>query len=405
MAVNLKVMKKSKADSVVDTESKPFGKIKRILVPRGQGVDVPILLITMILLVFGLVMLYSASYVRGLYQHGDSRHYIDSQLKYAFIGIFVMWFASKVDYHFYRNWGLPLLVLVYGLLVLALFMPEINGVHRWIVIKNVITFQPSEIAKFTVILIFANLIENRYDKMKTFEYGIKPFIFVLATIVALLYLEPHLSCIVIICAVSAIMMFTGGSDVKWFGAGIRLLLGAVMMAFFLFGDKIGAYVMPRIDSWFHPERDPQGVGYQSYNSLLAIGSGGLFGLGLGNSRQKHLHLPEPQNDFIFSVLCEELGFIGGMIVLILFIALFLRGVYIATHAKDKYGAMMVVGIVSQITLQALLNIAVATNTIPNTGISLPFFSEGGTALVMIMGEMGIVLSVSRFAHLYNGEKE
>lgn len=173
----------------------------------------------------------------------------------------------------------------------------------------------------------------------------------------------------------------------------------------LFRDQIGRYIYPRIESWRHPELDLQGDGYQSYQALLAIGSGGLFGLGIGNSRQKHLHLPEMQNDFIYPIICEELGFIGGMLVIILFLALLFRGFQIAKKAKDKFGAMMVIGIITQISIQAFLNIAVATNTIPNTGISLPFFSDGGTALLMVLGELGIVLSVSRQANMNEDDGE
>ncbi len=387
------------------TKVKSKFSLRGLFVQRGLDVDGPMTLIVAILLIFGLVMLYSASYVRGIYKFGDSLHYIKNQAFYAVVGVGVLAVASKVDYHFYRRYAVALIAVSYVLLVRALFMPAYNGCHRWITIPHVVTFQPSEIAKFAVILMFANMIEVNYDKMKTFQYGILPYLLVLGSVVFLLFFEPHLSCIVIICAIGAIMMFIGGSDERWFALGVALIIVAVMVAFFLFRDKIGEYIIPRIHSWLHPEEDPQGKGYQSYQSLLAIGSGGLFGLGLGNSRQKHLHLPEPQNDFIFSVICEELGFIGGMMVIILFLALFIRGIYIATHSKDKYGAMLVVGIVSQITLQALLNVAVATNTIPNTGISLPFFSEGGTALLMVMGEMGIVLSVSRYAHLAGTEDD
>lgn len=369
---------------------------------KGAKIDMPIFLITMTILVFGLIMLYSASYVVGIYRfHGDSLHYIKDQVFFAVLGVAAMLFASKVDYHVYRRYAFALLILVYILLVIVLFMPPYKGCRRWITIKGVGTFQPSEIAKFAVILIFANMIEKNYNKMKTFQYGIAPFLIILVSIVALMFFEPHLSGIVIISAVSAIMMFIGGSDVKWFGIGLAIIAVAIISVIIIFPESV-SYAQSRVEMWLHPERDLKGAGYQAYQSLLAIGSGGLFGLGLGNGRQKHLHLPEPQNDFIFSVVCEELGFVGGIAVIALFIALFLRGIYIATRAKDKFGAMLVIGIVSQIALQAFLNVAVATSTIPTTGISLPFFSEGGTSLLMLLGEMGIVLSVSRYANL---EKE
>ncbi|MBR5873452.1 MAG: cell division protein FtsW [Oscillospiraceae bacterium] len=360
------------------------------------------LLITFVLLGFGLVMLYSASYVYGIYRFkGDSLHYIRDQALFAVIGVVAMLIASKVDYHIYRRYCVMLMGVVYILLVIVLFMPEYNGCHRWIYIKNVGTFQPSEIAKFAVILLFANMIEKNYDKMKTFEYGIVPFGIVLASIVVLMFFQPHLSGMIIICMVGAIMMFIGGTDIKWFFLAFGALVVGIVAVLIIWPDTIH-YASSRIETWLHPENDLSSAGYQSYMGRLAIGSGGLFGLGLGNSRQKHLHLPEGQNDFIFAIICEELGFVGGMFVIVLFLALFARGIYIATRAKDKFGAMLVIGIIVQITLQAFLNIAVATGTIPNTGISLPFFSEGGTALMMILGEMGIVLSVSRYANIDRG---
>ncbi len=369
---------------------------------KGARLDMPILIITFILLAFGLVMLYSASYVYGIYRFkGDSLHYIKDQVLFAAVGVVAMFVASKIDYHIFRRYAVMLLGVVYILLVVVLFMPEFNGCHRWIVIPKVGTFQPSEIAKFAVILMFANMIEKNYDKMRTFTYGIVPFAVILGSIVVLMFFQPHLSGIVIICMVGAIMMFVGGSDIKWFLFAFGALVVGIVAVLIIWPDSIH-YAASRIDTWLHPENDLSAAGYQSYMGRLAIGSGGLFGLGLGNSRQKHLHLPEGQNDFIFAIICEELGFVGGMLVIVLFIALFARGIYIATHAKDKFGAMLVMGIIIQICLQAFLNVAVATGTIPNTGISLPFFSEGGTALMMILGEMGIVLSVSRYANLDRG---
>ncbi len=369
---------------------------------KGYKLDMPLLFITFVLLAFGLVMLYSASYVYGIYRFdGDSLHYIKDQLIFAAVGVVAMLIASRVDYHIFRRYTVMLMGLVYILLIIVLFMPAYNGCNRWIVIKNVGTFQPSEIAKFAVIIMFANMIEKNYDKMKTFQYGVLPFVAVLGSITVLMFFQPHLSGIIIICAIGAIMMFVGGCDTKWFVLGISVLIVAIVSVLIIWPESIH-YASSRIENWLHPENDLSSAGYQSYMGRLAIGSGGLFGLGLGNSRQKHLHLPEGQNDFIFAIICEELGFVGGMMVIILFIALFVRGIYIATRAKDKFGAMITIGIIVQITLQAFLNIAVATGTIPNTGISLPFFSEGGTALMMILGEMGVVLSVSRYANLDRG---
>ncbi len=373
---------------------------------KGTNVDMPLVIITLTLLLFGLIMLYSASYVKGIYEKGDSLHYISSQVKYAVLGVMVMIFAAKMDYRVLKRYSRGVLALAYVLLVVVLFMPAINYAHRWIFLPTpahpIITFQPSEIAKFAVILMFADMVQKKGEKMKTLTGGVIPFAIILGGMAMLLLLEPHISGTVIILGIGVIMMFVGGTDLKWFFLGLALIVVAGICAVIL-EPSLVERAMGRISAWRNPESDLQGDGYQSYQSLLAIGSGGLFGLGLGNSRQKHLHLPEPQNDFIFAVICEELGFFGGMMVIALFFALLLRGIYVASRAKDKFGAMLVVGIVSQISIQAFLNIAVATNTIPNTGISLPFFSEGGTSLTMLLAEMGIVLSVSRYANLEKGE--
>lgn len=363
---------------------------------KERRFNVRIFAITMALLTLGLITLYSASYVVGIYRFkGDSLHYISSQLLYAAIGIFAMFAASKIDYRVLKNYSFSIFILTIALLFIALFMPEIKGVHRWIVIPKVISFQPSELAKFSLILTYAKLIEHNYEKMHTLQYGILPFMVILVMMVGLLFLEPHLSCIMIMVAVAAIMMFSGGSDIKYFAIGIALVLFAVVIVVVAFPKSV-TYAQGRVTAWLHPEEDLAGKGYQTYNSLLAIGSGGIFGVGLGNGLQKHLHLPEPQNDFIFSVYCEELGLVGAVILICLFVALIVCCIYVAVKTKDIFGKMMVIGITSQIGIQAFFNMAVVTGTIPNTGISLPFFSEGGTSLVMLLAEVGIVLSVSRF---------
>lgn len=373
------------------------------LAGKDTNIDMPLLIITLVLLCFGLIMLYSASYVVGIYRFGDSLLYIRKQAIFAVVGVIVMFIAAKIDYRILIRYATSIMLLGYVLLVIVLFMPEIEGVRRWIVLPGgIASFQASEVVKFAVTLLFAKMIQIKGSKMKTLQDGVFPFAAVLGTVTLLMLLEPHLSGTIIILAIGAIMMFVGGTDIKWFLIGGALLLAGVVAAIIIFPDLV-PYAETRIIAWRNPEQDLQGSGYQSYQSLLAIGSGGLFGLGLGNSRQKHLHLPKPENDFIFAIVCEELGFIGGMLVIVLFFALFLRGIYIASKARDKFGSMLVVGIISQIALQAFLNIAVATNTIPNTGISLPFFSDGGTSLLMLLGEMGIVLSVSRYADIDRGE--
>ena len=346
---------------------------KRILRPL-PGMDLPFLILVLTLVGFGLVMLASASSAVALYRRGDAWAYLRPQLLYAALGLCGMWLASRVDYHIFHKLAWPLLGLSLILLAAVLFMPEYNGCKRWLVIPGFGTLQPSEIAKFAVVLVFSHIIALNHDRMKDFSVGVLPFALVLGVVAALMLLEPHLSGTVLILGIGAVLMFVGGTGLRWF-----LLAGAA----------------DRLRSWLDPFADPLGDGHQTIQSLYAIGSGGATGLGLGESRQKHLFVPEPQNDFIFSIVCEELGFVGACAVVGLFVLLLCRGITIAAHAPDRFGALLVVGFVVQVALQAVLNVAVVTNTIPNTGISLPFFSSGGTSLMMLLGEMGVVLGVSR----------
>ena len=294
------------------------------------AMDLPFLVLVLTLVGFGLVMLGSASGAVALYRRGDAFAYLRPQLLYAAMGIAGLWLASRVDYHIFHKLAWPLLGISLVLLVVVLFMPEYNGCKRWLVLPGVGTLQPSEIAKFAVVLVFSHIISLNHDRMRSFAVGVLPFVLVLGVVAALMLLEPHLSGTLLILGIGAVLMFVGGT-----------------------------------------------------------------GLRLGNSRQKHLFVPEPQNDFIFSIVCEELGFVGACAVVLLFVLLLWRGITIAAHAPDRFGALLVVGFTVQVALQAVLNVAVVTNTIPNTGISLPFFSSGGTSLMMLLGEMGIVLSVSR----------
>ena len=339
-------------------------------------------------------MLYSAGYAVALYRRGDAYTYIRPQLLFAALGAVAMYMASRIDYHIWHKLAWPLLGISLALLVVVLFMPEYNGCKRWIVLPGLGTLQPSEIAKFSVVLVFSHIISLNHDRMKTFSTGVLPFALVLGCVAVLMLLEPHLSGTVLILGIGAVLMFIGGTGLKWFGLAAVGGAAAIAAAVLFLPDLV-PYAASRLSSWLDPFADPLGEGHQTIQSLYAIASGGAVGLGLGNSRQKYLYVPEPQNDFIFSILCEELGFVGAAAVLLLFLALFLRGMVIAVRARDKFGALLVVGFVTQVILQAVLNIAVVTNTIPNTGISLPFFSSGGTSLLMLLGEMGIVLSVSR----------
>ena len=356
--------------------------------------DIPFLLILLLLLSYGLIMLFSAGYAVALYRRGDAYTYIRPQLLFAALGVLAMYAASLVDYHVWHRLAWPMLGISLLLLTIVLFMPEYNGCKRWIVLPGLGTLQPSEIAKFSIVLVFSHIISLNHDRMKSFSTGVVPFALILGVVTVLMLLEPHLSGTVLILSIGAVLMFVGGTGLRWFmlaGAGGAAAIGTAIVLM----PELVPYAADRLNSWLDPFADPLGDGHQTIQSLYAIGSGGAAGLGLGNSRQKHLFVPEPQNDFIFSILCEELGFLGACAVILLFSALLWRGITLAAHAPDRFGALLVVGFVVQVALQAVLNIAVVTNTIPNTGISLPFFSSGGTSLMMLLGEMGIVLSVSR----------
>ena len=369
------------------------GRHKAPLQPL-PAMDLPFLVLVLTLVGFGLVMLGSASGAVALYRRGDAFAYLRPQLLYAAMGIAGLWMASRVDYHIFHKLAWPLLGVSLVLLAVVLFMPEYNGCKRWLVLPGVGTLQPSEIAKFAVVLVFSHIISLNHDRMGSFAVGVVPFVLVLGVVAVLMLLEPHLSGTLLILGIGAVLMFVGGTGLRWFvlaGVGGAAAIGAAIV---IMPDLV-PYAASRLSSWLDPFADPLGDGHQTIQSLYAIGSGGAAGLGLGNSRQKHLFVPEPQNDFIFSILCEELGFVGACAVIVLFALLLWRGITLAAHAPDRFGALLVVGFVVQVALQAVLNMAVVTNTIPNTGISLPFFSSGGTSLMMLLGEMGIVLSVSR----------
>ncbi|MDQ5983420.1 MAG: putative peptidoglycan glycosyltransferase FtsW [Eubacteriales bacterium SKADARSKE-1] len=363
-----------------------------------SGLDLPLFFITIVLLVIGLVMLFSASYPNAYYyKNGDSYFFIRSQLIWAVLGVIAMIALSYFDYHHLHKMAVPILILSFMLLVLVLFMPVKNEVHRWIQLGP-IGFQPSEITKFAIVLSFAHFISINFKRMGSFKYGVLPYAFILGLTAFLLYLEPHISCLIIVVLLSGGMLYIGGIKLRWFGMVLAVALAAVAYLV-LFTDKL-TYANGRVQGWLDPfSSNPNVDTWQTKQGLYAIGSGGLLGLGLGKSRQKYLYIPEPQNDFIFSVVCEELGFIRAAIILILFAMLVWRGIVISMRAKDRFGSLLGIGLIAQVGLQVILNIFVVTNTIPNTGISLPFFSYGGTSLVMLLAQIGIVLSISRTSKL------
>lgn len=364
---------------------------------RGN-VDITFMTIVLVLVSIGLVMLFSASYAYAYYYFNNFFHFIIRQAIFAILGLIIMIIVSNIDYHILFKFTVPLFAISLFLLVIVLFMPDLNGASRWISL-GFITFQPSEIAKFSIILLFAHYIAINSQSMKTFKYGVLPFVIILSIVAFLMVLEPHLSGTVLIFGIAAIMMFVGGTGLFWF-----LLVGGAIIAGIAVVIMIPGliqYAMSRVQYWIDPFSDSTGKGYQTIQSLYAIGSGGFFGAGIGGSKQKFLFLPEPHNDFVFSVVCEELGFVGATVIILLFALLVWRGFIIAMKAPDKFGSMLAVGFTAQVGLQALLNIAVVTNTIPNTGISLPFFSYGGTSLMMLLLQMGIILSISRYSAVDN----
>ena len=354
--------------------------------------DLPFMLLTVLLVVIGVIMLFSASYASA-YADPDiqsSSYYFVRQGGFALAGIAAMWFISRINYQAFRFFSVFILA---GSILLLAMVPVIgleeNGAKRWIRLFG-INFQPSELAKVGVVMIFATLMSVWRDRMRTFRYGVAPYLGILAVIALLLYIERHLSATLIIFMTGAVMMLLGGTSKRWL---IGLAIVAVgLIAIYLLTR---GYTGDRIKAWLHPEEFASDEGYQVIQSQYAIGSGGLTGLGFGKSRQKYLYLPEEHNDYIFAIVCEELGFIGASVIVLLFGLLVLRGYWISMHAHDRFGALLSAGLTTLIGLQVLLNIGVVTNLLPSTGISLPFFSYGGTALLVNLAEMGMILSVSR----------
>lgn len=378
---------------------------------RGP-MDLTFLMLVVLLTGIGVVMVFSASYASAMYDSkvakNDPAYYFMKQLFFAGAGLAIMYIASKINYQTLRWLSVFVLGASIALLVLVIpfgFGRETVGAQRWIYIGP-INFQPSEVAKLGVILYFsARLSKRGTEKARRLNprsiwsgpiswldgiglLELIPYGVILAGIVGLMMLEPHMSGAILILAGAASVLFAAGIKLYWFagGGGLLGLLLVLMMS---------GYQSERIEIWKDPWAFPKKGGYQIIQSLYAIGSGGLLGLGLGKSRQKFLYLPEPENDFIFAIVCEELGFIGACVVLGMFALLIIRGYWIAIHARDRFGALLAVGFTTLLAVQVFLNIAVVTNLLPTTGISLPFFSYGGTALMIQLLEMGIVLSVSR----------
>ena len=373
---------------------------------RGQGVrplaagrmDLPFLLLTLLLTIMGLVMLFSASFPSANYESGDPAYYLKRQGLFALLGLAAMLAMARIDYHRLR--GMTKILMYVSVFLLALVLvPGVgitqNGATRWLGKAGVLTFQPSEIAKLAIIVYFADSISKKKNLMENFKYGVRPYILILGFFAGLMLLEPHLSGTILIVGTGIVLMIVGGLDKRWIIGGVSGVAAVGLIYVKLVEAGIISYGADRIRMWKDPWIDALDEGYQMCQSLIAIGSGGLTGVGLGKGRQKFLYLPEEHNDFIFAVVCEELGLIGATLVMLVFALLILRGFWIALQARDRFGALLVVGVMTQISLQTFLNIAVVSGLVPATGISLPFFSYGGTALALQLFEMGIVLSVSR----------
>ena len=384
------------------------------------SMDIPFLLVLMTIVTVGLIMLFSASYTYSYYNRGSSTQIFYRQLFWVVIGLILMYILSRIRYEYYRAVAVIGVVVSIGLLLLVLILPEYKpGFKRWIDL-GFTTFQPSEIAKIGLILILALLLERQYKLVvgkvpsemvvcrkieeltngrlviyksftTTILYGVIILVFA-----GLVFLENHVSGTVLMLALGIVMLFLGEVNNKWFiiaGIGIAIV-GVLLIAN---PDILKEYAGERIVAWLDKDYEPLGARWQTNNSLYAIGSGGFLGTGLGQSKQKHLYVSEPQNDFIFSIVCEELGFVGATVIILLFAYLVYRGIKIGLRAKDRFSALLAMGIVFQIGVQVALNIAVVSDFIPNTGISLPFFSAGGTSVVILLCEMGMVLSISRSA--------
>ncbi len=400
----------AQSEAIVLRPKNSFGKLnKKDIFTRG-GMDIPLFALTIIILAIGLVMLFSASYPYSYFKYDNSYKFFVKQLIFAVVGIAAMLFVSKINYKFFQATAKYWLGLTLFLLVLVLFYhtnvatDEGEAFKRYIKIPGLFQFQPSDVAKFTLTIVLASYISVYHKWMGTMKYGILYPAAIVAVYCLLIFAENHMSGTIIVGVIGLTVMFAGGSNKKIFAIGLALVVAAVLVVI-LFPQILPNYVQRKLIAFTDKDYEPLGARWQTNNSLYAIGSGGLFGTGLGNSKQKYLYVSQPQNDFIFSIVCEELGFVGALVIILLFAALVIRGFYIATKIKDSFASLTVIGIMTQLGVQVALNILVITDSIPNTGISLPFFSYGGTALVMQLFEIGVVLAISRKANLRKADTE
>ena len=366
---------------------KKTGKFSSFL---NNPMDFTLLITILALLGIGLVMVLSASSPSALAEQADSYYYFKKQLQFGILGLIAMFAISKIDYRFYQKYYKWAWILSFIALVLVKLVGRtINGSQRWIYIGS-FSIQPSELVKFFIIIFYAGILVKNRDELSKFGKGfVKHFAMVLP-IIGLLLLQPHFSASIVILGIVAIMMIVAGCKFKHFLGASCILIPIVIVIVI-----IEPYRLQRVTTFLDPWQDATGDGWQVIQSLYAIGSGGLFGVGLGESKQKYLYIPEPHNDFIFSIIGEELGFLGCAVILILFAILIWRGVLIAMKAPDMFGSLVAVGITALVAIQVIINVAVVTSSMPATGMPLPFFSYGGTALFILLCEMGVLLNISR----------
>ncbi|ACD23289.1 MULTISPECIES: stage V sporulation protein E [Clostridium] len=355
----------------------------------GQ-IDYGIFYSVVLLLAVGVVMVYSASSYYAMFKNNDSMYFLKRQLVWAVLGMIVLCTTMSIDYHKIKKYTLWLMIGCVPLLLVVFLFPGVNGAQRWIQIGPM-SFQPSELAKYVVVLFLAKGIEMKGDGIKNFTTGIVPYLGVSGIYAALVLAEKNLSIASVIMIVTFIVLFSAGGRIKHlFGIVAPLMVSAAVI--FTVGEP---YRRARMLNFIDPWKDPTGNGYQLIQSFYALGAGGVTGLGLGQSRQKTLYMPEPHNDFIFAIIGEELGLIGCLCIITLFIVFIWRGIKVAMSAKDTYGTLLAIGITSVIAVQSLINIAVVTGSMPVTGVPLPFISYGGTSLVINMAAMGVLLNISR----------
>lgn len=374
---------------------------KKVNKSKKSGIDMPLFITLLVMLAFGLIMIFSASSPSAYYEVGDKFYYIKRQLLFTALGFGALFFCmnypiQKIRRQTYFLCGISALLM----LLVILIGQTGGGAQRWLAFGP-ITFQPSEFAKYVLIFLFAKLLTERpKNHLDNFVTGLLPYMVIIGAVGLLMYLQDHLSGLVIIFASLMVLLIAGGA--RFSHIGIMGALGGGVLALMAIFEP---YRMKRLTAFMDPFADKMDTGWQIVQGLYAIGSGGMFGRGLGQSRQKFLYIPEAHNDYIYAIICEELGFVGAIFVAVLFAVFITRGIYIALNCPDKFSSLTAFGITTVLGLQYLINVGVVTSSIPNTGMQLPFFSAGGSSLIIMMGAVGVLLNISRYAKKKGGNEE